>query len=127
MLRPGRRAVALVAPTSLCCGSLSNSDNRRLHCFSPSLTCYHHAPARASSIMAAEIFSADWHRNHLDVSASILIFGAIERDRIIKLQSAQFPKLRVDNGTHLAGVEDFEVAEATYRAAVKRWHDRTPR
>jgi len=22
---------------------------------------------------------------------------------------------------HLAGVEDFEVAEATYRAAVKRW------
>src|SRR5262245_18264426 len=33
MLRPGRRAVALVAPTSLRRGSRLNSDNGRLHCF----------------------------------------------------------------------------------------------
>ena len=28
---------------------------------------------------------------------------------------------RIDAGTTLAGVDDFEVAEATYRAAVARW------
>src|SRR5262249_18789197 len=33
MLRPGRRAVTLVAPTSLRRGARLNSDNGRLHCF----------------------------------------------------------------------------------------------
>src|SRR5262249_7995289 len=46
MSRPGRRAVALVAPPSLCCGSRSNSDNGCLHRFAPS------PAARASSSIA---------------------------------------------------------------------------
>src|SRR5215813_1875246 len=58
MLRPGRRAVALVAPISLSGAACLNSDKHRLHSFEPSLVRYRHAAARAPSVMPAEIFSA---------------------------------------------------------------------
>jgi hypothetical protein len=56
MLRPGRRALALVAPISLCGAASLKSDKHRLHRFAPSLARYRHATARASSVMAAENF-----------------------------------------------------------------------
>jgi hypothetical protein len=54
------RACLGCADLALWCGFLK-SDKHRLHRFAPSLARYRHAAARASSVMAAEIFSAIWY------------------------------------------------------------------